>query len=116
MVLVTLVLYIYICTMDLYVLFERYLLSSHPGNSKKTKKNKTGCFSFNFFLNFAKENWWEEYFFLNFLIFLNFRDGPNSKNSKNSKKNWPGFFLNFLNFLNFDNPQKENWWEESFFF
>ena len=48
----------------------------------------------------------------NFLNFLNFRDGPNSKNSKKLAR----FFFNFLNFLNFGNPQKENWWEESFFF
>ena len=30
------------------------------------------------------------------------------------QKKKPGQF--FLNFLNFGNPQKENWWEESFFF
>ena len=45
--------------MDLYVLFERYLFSSHPGNSKKNKKNK-------------KNKKKLAVFFLIFLNFLNF--------------------------------------------
>ena len=82
-------LYIYVRWTFTYYLNATFCLAI-PEIQKKQKnqkiKNKTGCFSFNFFLNFAKENWWEESFFF------------------------------FFNFLNFGNPQRENWWEESFFF
>ena len=87
--------------MDLYVLFERYLLSSHPGNSKKTKKNKTGCFSFNFFLNFAKENWWEEYFFFEFFDFFEFPGRSKFKKFKKFKKKLARFFFEFFEFFEF---------------
>ena len=87
-------------------------------NSKNSKKNWPGFFFafFEFWLSSKRKLVGRVLFFLNFLNllnFLNFRDGPNSKNSK---KIGQFFFLNFLIFLNFGNPQKENWWEESFFF
>ena len=84
---------------------------------KTTKKIKIKLAVFLNFLNFGnpqKENWWEESFFF-FLIFFEFFDFSEFWKFKKFKKNWLFFFFNFLNFLNFGNPQKENWWEESFF-
>ena len=60
--------YIYVRWTFTYYLNATFCLAI-PEIQKKQKhqniKNKTVCFSFKHFLNFAKENWWEE----SFLIF-----------------------------------------------
>ena len=85
-----------------------FLNFCHPGNSKKNKK-QSGCFFYFFeFRESSKRKLVGRcLFFLFFFL-------PSRKFQKKQKKT-ASCFWDFFQFLNFGNPQKESWWEESFF-
>ena len=85
-----------------------FLNFCHPGNSKKNKK-QSGCFFYFFeFRESSKRKLVGRCLF--FLFFFAIPEIP-----KKTKKT-ASCFWDFFQFLNFGNPQKESWWEESFFF